>query len=222
MRFLNRLQRKFSRYGIDNLMIYITATMLLIYALETILRLPVSDFLYFKRDLIFQGQVWRLITFVFIPPTSSNMIFFILNLYFYYLIGSNLEDAWGSSQFTLYYFFGMVGLIISGFLTGFATNVYLNLSLFFAFAQMFPNYSILLFFLIPIKMKYLAYVNWAFFALSFLTEKWPGRISLLFSLLNFFLFFGPDIVSKIRTNIKHSKSRKEFRRNMGQNRDIWR
>ena len=98
MNFINRLQRKF-RLGIPNLMIYITATMLFVFAIEYIFRYPITQYLYFNRALLFQGQIWRLITFIIIPTSSSSVIMVLISLYFYYFIGSSLENAWGPPNF---------------------------------------------------------------------------------------------------------------------------
>ncbi len=90
------------------------------------------------------------------------MFFIAFSLYFYYLIGTALEREWGSFWFDVYYFCGAIGTVIAGFITGSATNYYLNMSLFFAFAALYPNFQVLLFFFIPIKIKWLAYVDAAF------------------------------------------------------------
>lgn len=223
MKFIDRLLYKCRRFSIDNLMIYIVATMFAIFALEFIFRIDVSSWLTFNSGLIMKGQIWRLITFIFIPPGSSNAVFLLLSLYFYYFIGSQLENVWGSSQFTIYYLFGIIGAIAAGFISGSTSNVYLNLSLFFAFAHMFPDHQVLLFFLLPIKIKYLAYINWFFFLASFVWGGMTERIAIVLSLVNFFLFFGPDIFSNIKRNIKSQKRRKEFNKQMrGGGGDIWR
>lgn len=222
MNLMDRLTRKFRRWnGIPNLMIYITATMLVVFVLEYALRLPMTHWLYFNRALLFQGQIWRLITFAFLPP-SYSLLWILISLYFYYFIGNSLENVWGSGRFTIYYLFGMVGTIIGGLLAGGATNAYLNLSLFFAFAQMFPNHQVMLFFIIPIKVKYLAYLNWFYFILSFLMGNAVTRVSILFSLLNFFLFFGGDLFTAVKNRIRNHRRRKQYRNQFKRDQDFWR
>lgn len=221
MKFLNKLERKYGRFGIPNLMIYITATMLAVFVLDFVLQVDVYGFLAFNRAAVLRGEVWRLITFVFLP-TNNSPIWIFISLYFYYFIGSTLENTWGSFRFTAYYLLGIIGTIIGGFLVGGAVNDYLNLSLFFAFAQLYPDHEILLFFVLPVKMKYLAYLNWALFAISFLFGGLVIKVSIVFSLVNFFIFFGPDLVSGLRNKIKYSKSRREFKKQMRDNNDIWR
>lgn len=221
MKFIDRLEYKFRRFGIPNLMIYITATMLAVFALEFILRIPLSSYLYFNRALFLQGQIWRILTFVFIPPNSS-LLWILLSLYFYYFIGTSLENTWGSTRFTLYYLFGVIGTLIAGFIAGAATNTYLNLSLFFAFAHLYPNHQVLLFFVIPVKIKYLAYLDWFFFLVSFIRGGMVTRLAIVFSIFNYLLFFGPDIYSSIKERIRTSRSRREFRKQMQRGRDMWR
>jgi len=218
MNLMNSLNRRFGRFGISNLMTYVTATMLAIYLMDLFLTLPIYEYLSFNRGLILRGQVWRLITFVFMPPGRGLSLWVLIGMYFYYFVGNSLENVWGSAKFTLYYLCGAVGLIVSGLIAGYSTNSYLNLSLFFAFAHLFPNNQVLLFFVIPIKIKYLAYINWIFFAYSFVMGNAVTRLAIVFSLINYFLFFGPDIFSGAKQKIRAAK----YRRQMRQNKDMWR
>jgi membrane associated rhomboid family serine protease len=214
------MQRKF-RFGIDNLMIYITATMLAVYLADLIMQMGLTNYLYFSRSLIFGGQIWRLITFIFIPPQTS-MIFVLFSLYFYYFIGDSLERAWGASQFTFYYLCGAIGTILAGMITGTAGNSYLNLSLFFAFAQLFPETRVLLFFIIPVKIKWLANLNWVLFAVSFIGAliqlDFATCASILVSIINFFLFFGPSFIDRI----KAWNRRRNYRKQIGNDNNFWR
>ncbi len=151
-----------------------------------------SDLLSFNKALILQGQVWRLVTFVFIPEGTSP-IFIFFTLYFYYLIGTALENRWGSRRFNLYYLIGILGADLGGMLTGYGTSHYLNLSLFLAFACLYPDFEILLFFVLPVKIKYIAYLDAAYLAYRLFFLSWAGRGSVLLSFLPFFLFFGEDL-----------------------------
>lgn len=216
MNFLDKWERRYGRkFGIPNLMIYVTATMLAVFVLDMVLPGGLSAYLYFDRAAIFSGQIWRIITFTVLPPNSS-ILFIILALYFYYFIGNALENEWGSFRFTVYYLFGVLGAIAAGLITGFSTNLYLNLSLFFAFASLYPNHQVLLFFILPIKIKYLAWVNWFFFFISFITGTMVDRVAIVLSLVNYFLFFGKDIVSGVQNQRKIRQRRKKF------NDEFWR
>ena len=220
MQWLNRLERKFGRFAIPNLMVYICLTMLAVFLLDVIIGIPVSSMIALSRAALLRGQIWRLVTFIFVPP-ASGVITILFALYFYYFISPSLEGAWGSFRFNAYYLCGMLGAVLAALISGWGSNTYLNLSLFLAFAQLFPEHQVLLFYILPVKVKYLAYVDWALFALSFitglLTRDWATCMAILMSLLNFFLFFGPDFTRRFRDNRRYSAVRKNWRNQMRNN-----
>ena len=134
---LRKLEKKFGKFAIKGLMLYIVAGMGMLYIGELVARsLPnvngsLFQFLDFDRELILRGQVWRLISFIFIPP-MTNPVFVFMELYFCWMIGNTLENHWGSFRFNVYYIVGTLGAMIAGFITGAASNGYLNLSLLIA------------------------------------------------------------------------------------------
>ncbi|MBQ8510375.1 MAG: hypothetical protein IJ493_10770 [Clostridia bacterium] len=212
--WLDRAQRKLGRFAIPNLMLILVGAMAIVFVMDMLIT-PVTghslqEVLYFDRALIMQGQVWRIVTFLFLPP-SSSMIFIIFSLYFYWHIGSTLENQWGSFGFTAYYILGAVGAIIAGFITGYATNTYLNLSLFFAFALLFPDYEILLFFFIPVKMKWLAVLDAVGFLMSFVYESWAGRLALIMAVINVFIFFTPNFIDWCKSLYRRWKWKQNFK-----------
>ena len=214
MKLLNRLERKIGRFALPNLMFFIVICQFAVFAAQMIF--PEKDLiglLMLDRGEILNGQVWRLISFIFIPP-GSNIIFMIFSLYFYYMIGSSLESQWGSFKFNVYYLMGMIGTIAAAFITGYAINTYLNFSLFFAFALLFPNYEVNLFFFIPLKVKYLALLDAVFFIVMFIIGDWATRLSIIASLINFFLFFGGDFIRFIKDQIYYAKTRRNFKNTM--------
>ncbi|MEN8906773.1 MAG: rhomboid family intramembrane serine protease, partial [Clostridiales bacterium] len=161
-----------------------------------------------QRNLVLEyRQVWRLITFIFIPPNFSP-IFALFALALYYFIGSSLENEWGTFKFNLYYFIGVIGTALSAFLSsGIVDSKYIYLSLFLAFAYLYPDFQIRLFLILPIKMKYLAWLDVVFLAFSFFGGNLTTKISISVSLINFLLFFGMDIF-RFLTNRGSSKYRK--------------
>ena len=216
MKWVDRFAQRHRRFGIPNLMVYIVILNLVVYVLSIV---PNGERvilgLYFNRDLIFQGQIWRLFTFLFIPE-SSGVLFLILTLYFYYLIGSSLEREWGSAKFTLYYLLGLlftiaVGLIFDLTLT---SAMYLNLSLFFAFASLYPDFQVLLFFFLPIKIKWLALIDAFFFLIGVVLNPWPYFLVPLVAVANYFLFFFQDYVSFFRQRHRTQQRASSFRRNV--------
>ena len=212
--WLEKINRKLSRYAIRNLMLYIVIGMGLVFIIDLAASMQtefsLSSLIMFNRDAIFQGQVWRILSFIFFPP-SSSIFFIIISLYFYWLIGSALEQEWGSFRFNLFYFCGMLGTIIAGLITGYATNYYLNLSLFLAFALLYPNYEFMLFFFIPIKAKYLAFIDAIGLIILLITDRWEGKIVLIISLINIVLFFGKSFISRIKNAYRRYKWKKSMK-----------
>ncbi len=236
LNFLNKLERKFGRFSIENLMLYIVIGTGIVFGFYFLFPdIPLIQYLTFDRDAIFRGQVWRLISFIFIPESSSpiSMIFWLL---LYYMIGSNLENYWGSFRFNVFYFSGVLFAIIAGLITGYATVHYLNLTLFLAMAVLSPNTQLLLFYIIPVKMKWLAWVDAALLIYSFIPVPaiitaiqaklsfgnamkylWlfnDVRVLILLSVLNFLLFFGGDFIRKIRDRFKYRNVRRNFKKNI--------
>ena len=206
--WLNKLERKLGKFAIPNLMFYI----IILYAFGFVLDLFAPEVYYnwlaLDANAILHGQVWRIITFIIQPP-NTNVFFVIFTLYLYYMIGRELEYVWGTFQFNLYFFTGVLLHVLASLVTFFLTRVslplgtyYLNLALFFAFAAEFPNQRLYLFGMIPIKMKYLALVDAAFFGFTILQAFLPqygggilgpiyqaNALAAFVSILNFLLFF---------------------------------
>lgn len=202
MNFLNKLERKYGKFAIKNLIFYIIAFNAVVYILNAVGNSnELTTKLMLIPDLVLKGEVWRLITFIFIPPQASP-IFIIFVLYFYYMIGNGLENEWGSFKFNIYYLVGMIGTILAAFISGAGdTGVYLNMSLFLAFAYIYPNYEILLFFILPVKMKYLGWIDAVILGYTLLTGSFSIKLAVIAAMLNFILFFGKDIIE----NLRHKK-----------------
>jgi len=211
MKWLNGFERKHPRFGIPNLMTYIVVGMLFVYVFDLLAAYAsLSSFLYFNAELILKGEFWRVITFIFLPPLASPLLI-VFSLYFSYMIGNSLESEWGTCVFCVYYIIGIIGNIIAGFITGYAENTYLNFSLFFAFAFLYPDYQILLFFILPIKVKYLAFINVMFFIVSFIIGGWAQKAAIIASLINLIIFFSGSITRNIKQQLRYRKTRAAFR-----------
>ncbi len=211
---LDRLERRFRWLAIPNLMLIIVGAMAIVFIMDfaignTTGRSLIS-ILSFDRAAIMAGQVWRVVTFLFVPP-STSVIWVIFGLYFYYMIGSTLENQWGAFGFTVYYLIGALGSIISGFIAGSVTNSYLNLSMFFAFALLYPDYQILLFFFIPIKMKYLALLDAVSFIIMFILGSWSTRLAIIMALINLFIFFGPNFIDRVKSVYRRYQWKQKFK-----------
>ncbi len=198
MNWLNRLERRIGRHYIPHLMQYLTLAMLGVFILEY---LPLSQsawyLLYFDRGLILRGEIWRLITFIFLPP-SGSLIFILLSLYFYYFLGTSLENHWGGARFNIYYGLGILGNIVAGFLTGAATNSYLNTSLLLSFAVLYPDMEFKLFFFLPVKVRWIGWAWGLYLLYQLAVISWPYKVALVFSFLPFILFFGKTAWLQLR------------------------
>lgn len=220
MNWLYRLERRFGRFSIQNLMLLIVVGQFAVFAADLILPdLGASGWLYLNWALVMRGQVWRLATFVFLPP-STSVVWILFSLYFYYMIGGALENEWGSFKFNVFYLVGMLGTIIGAAITGFGWNSYLNLSLFFAFAILWPNYEFMVFFVLPLKAKYLALIDALAFVVSLANalsaRNWGAVASIAASILNIALFFGGDVIRSIRRERGYAQTRKNWRSQMNE------
>jgi hypothetical protein len=211
-RLLARLERRFGRYAIPNLVGFIVGGMAIVWVLS-LLTPAYQEHLALDIRAVRHGEVWRLVTFLFIPPPSSSL-WILINLYFTWWVGSSLEQNWVAFKFNAYYLVGALGTIIAAVLAGPATNFWLDVSLFLAFATVFPDVKILLFFVIPIQVKWLGIVAFAWIAYSAATGGWGTRGSIVASLANYVLFFGEHWygVYKGRTVLGRQKVRRESMR----------
>ena len=200
MKLMDKLERKIGKYAIRNLMLYIILGNIAVYLL-CMFNTSLVFYLYLDPHAVLSGQVWRLITFLFIPPSVSYTQLFMvaISLYFYYFIGRMLENQWGAFRFNVYYFIGVICTIAVSLtfkVTG--STSYLNESLFLAFATLFPEMQVLLFFFIPIKVKWMGIIAAALMIVQFITGDWGTKLMILASFLNYILFFGPILWDKIK------------------------
>ncbi len=224
--WLQRLENKFGRYAIHNLINIIIFGMALLYIADMVLLIDsgrsLSSVFFFDRSAIFSGQIWRLMSFIIVPPEAS-LIFIFFALYILWMLGTALENEWGSFKFNIFYLFGMMGAICAGMITGYATNTYLNMSLFLAFAILYPNFIFRLFFVIPIKVKYLAYFDAAFLIILLIISSWPGKIALIVSLLNILIFFWRDLLDGLKLLLRRISIKLKISRGVkmtGRNKNI--
>lgn len=210
LKWLNKLERKYGRYAISGLMKYIVAANLAVFLLEVI-NPGLEANLMLIPQAVMKGQVWRLVTFILIPPATSAF-WILFTLYFYYIIGMGLEQAWGSFKFNIYYLVGMIATIIVSLIGGSpATGVFINLTLFLAFASIYPNHEVLLFFILPVKVKYLGILNAVLLAQQFIMGGIGIKLMILASLANYFIFFGKDFIELFKTKKKVKKNKEKFK-----------
>lgn len=214
MNWLNKLERKIGRYAIPNLIVWMIGAYTIGFVLYTVSP-GVLNLLTLSPYHILHGQIWRLFTWV-LMPTESNLIFLLIMALFYYQLGTTLERTWGTFRFNVYIFSGMIFTVIGAFVLyaiyyvqnlsaitampalaanlssslgwGYSVN-YINMSIFLAFAVMYPDMQVMLYFIIPIKMKWMAIVYGVLIMYNFVMSGWAGRISIVMSMLSFIVFF---------------------------------
>ena len=244
MNLLDKLERKFGRYAIHNLMYYIIILYALGYVIVTFVPQFYVQYLSLDPTMILRGQIWRIISFIIYPP-NTGLFYFLISMYLYYSIGRILEAQWGAFRFNLYFFTGVLLHVVAAFISCyvFGANIgpafgtyYLNYSLFFAFAATYPDMQFLLFFIIPIKAKWLGIINGIYFGVTivagFLANYLPYSVLIglmnagiiahpaysamaLVSLANFLIFFF-GMRSMRRYNPKEIYRRKVYTKSVKQ------
>lgn len=224
MKFLNKLERKFGRYAICNLSAYIIALYAAGYLIELFFP-EILGWLTLEPYYILHGQVWRILTWLIIPPDSFGF-FTIIMLFFYYSLGNTLEQTWGRFRYNVYILGGLLATLIGAFVLygilylvyggpvsfgAMFSTYYVNMSIFLAFAVSYPDMQVLLYFLIPIKIKWMGILYGIFILYSFWQNDWVGRVVILVSLLNFIVYFLATRNVR-RVSPKEMKRKQAFRR----------
>ena len=232
---LNKLERKFGRYAIPNLMLYLIGGYVLGFLLaigSSITRVNFISYMTLEPYYILHHfQFWRIFTWVMIPNGTGGIFFFIIMLILYYQLGTALERQWGTFRFNVYIFGGMLMTLIGAFVlygimtlaTGtpvagignYFSMEYINLTIFLAFAVCFPDLQIYLYFILPIKMKWMAIVYGVLIVIQLLGTDWSGRVAILCSILNFLIFY---LSTRNYRSIdpREIHRRQEFKRKMNQ------
>ena len=202
---MKNLRRQFELFcyqnrnkGIPNLMLYIVLGTAVVYLMSTFAG---NNFLYyllcFDRTAILHGQIWRLITYP-LTASSGNLLMTAVMLFCYYSLGRAMENIWGTLRFNLYYLSGVVMMDVYCMIFGGMADVsYLNMSLFLAYATLFPDATFLLFFIIPIKGWIFALIDLVLVLAGLFTYPFPYNLFSVISLANYFLFFGKDVLNLI-------------------------
>ncbi len=235
MNFINKLERKFGRFAIQNL----SLCLIICYGFGYAINFVNSDFINFlslNPYRILHGEIWRIVTWILVPPDSFD-IFTLIMLYFYYSIGTSLERTWGTFYYNLYIFSGMLftvlgcfllyicmqtGIFGADYLSAYGNDVYyivgrmfstyyINMSIFLAFAATFPEAQVLLMFIIPIKVKWLGIIDGVLLAYSFVFGGFVTKFVIGASLLSFVVFF------LLTRNLNHLTPKQIHRRNVYKN-----
>jgi membrane associated rhomboid family serine protease len=199
-RWLAKLERRFGRYAPQGLIFWIVGLnglgYLLCYA-----RPELRWDLNLDPVAIAHGEVWRVVTFLFLPWQSGGGLGILLTaiaLWFLYSVGSALEAQWGAFRFALYYLLGALGTLAASFIVGSLTSEYVNLSLLLAFATEFPDYEILFMFILPLKMRWVGLISAAGVIWALAVGTLQTRAGVVVAMANYLLFFGPELASRLR------------------------
>ena len=236
----NGLRRKLEKYAIPNLTLYL----IICYGIGYLMQFLVpAGYQYLMLDpfLVLKGQVWRLVTWILIPPDSSNIFFVLITLYLYYSLGGLLERIWGTYKYNVYLFSGLLFTILGAFvLCGYSvlmgaqptmytglyllnngsavyfgqfSTYYINMSIFLACAASIPDVQVLLMFLFPIKVKWLGIVYGIILLVNCIQGGIATWIVVIFSLLNFLVFFLRS-KGKMHLSVGQIKRQQEFHQKM--------
>jgi len=198
MKLLGWLEKRLGRYAPHNVTLYLIAGQSLFYVLYMMGRIDRSQ-TWLSADLLLRGEWWRLATFPFDPPLS-NPLFAFFAWYLFYLMGSALEELWGAFRYNLFLVIGYLLTVAVSFLTPElpVSNAFIGASVFLAFAWLFPDFQLLLFFVLPVRIKWLALMTWIGYLFILIFGGWQSRLLMLASVGNFLLFFARDIVVTLR------------------------
>ena len=236
----NGLRRKLEKYAIPNLTLYL----IICYGIGYLMQYLVpAGYQYLMLDpfLVLKGQVWRLVTWILIPPDSSNIFFVLITLYLYYSLGGLLERIWGTYKYNVYLFSGLLFTILGAFvLCGYSvlmgaqptmytglyllnngsavyfgqfSTYYINMSIFLACAASIPDVQVLLMFIFPIKVKWLGIVYGIILLVNCIQGGIATWIVVIFSLLNFLVFFLLS-KGKMHLSVGQIKRQQEFHQKM--------
>ena len=204
MNWLDKLERKLGRFAIPNLTVYLLVGYVIGFGIVNLMR-DMVGYLTLEPALILRGHVWRLISWVLIPPTD-NLISLVFLVLLYYSLGTALERTWGSFRYNVYIFSGLLFTVLAVFglyafyyfrygvevplsAVGLIGTNYITMSIFLAFAVIYPDMEVMLYFILPIKMKWMALVYVVLAGYDFINGGIGIRVAIGASLLNFVIFF---------------------------------
>ena len=197
MSLLDKMERRWGRYAIPNIALYFVIGQVFVLLASLLGKINVGD-LVLVPGIVMQGEWWRVFTYMLVPPPPGVLGYLLIAFAFYifYMMSSALEEAWGAFRFNLFLLLGWVLTTgLSFFILGSAvSNSFLAGSVFLAFAFLNPNFEFLLFFILPVKVKWLALITWGLYAVSFIKGPVAVRLMIMASIGNFLIFFARDII----------------------------
>ena len=209
MALLDRIERRTRWFAVPNIALPVVMLQSLVW-IVSLSRPELVERIWLQKSLVMDGEWWRPITFLFVP-SPVNPIFLFFEFYLFYIMSGALEGLWGAWRYNLYLLIGWLATIGCIFIApdGVVTNQFLYSTVFLAFAEMYPDFELLLFFIFPVKMRYLAIVTWIFLLLQLGTGDALLRLTIVAALVNFFLFFSKDLVQRLRSGRRRMVTKME-------------
>lgn len=208
-RWLATLERRYGRYTIPNITYPLVFAMAVVYLL-LVTNPALMQWLVLDRAALMRGQVWRLFTFVLIPP-SLHPVFIVFELLFLHTMGVALESSWGTFRYQFYLGVGWLGALAVAMFSGVpTTNAMLLVSVMLAFATLFPDYIIRVFFVLPVPIKYIAIVTGLGVLAMIGTSQGAERLYPLVALGNYLLFFWVELVDLVRGYTRQAGRAQQF------------
>lgn len=213
MPLLDKLERMFGRLAISNLSLYLVIGQVFV-LLGRLLNLVDVSKLLFVPALVLQGEWWRALTFMAViplPDSTLGFVFTAFGWYLFYMMGNALELFWGAFRFNLYLAISFALTVALAFITPYSlvTNLFILGSVFLAFAYLNPDFELVLFFILPVKIKWLALIAWAWNVVTFVRGGLADRLQIGASVLSFFVFFGADMIRTLRQGRRTAVRRAE-------------
>ena len=205
MSLLNRLERVLGRFALPNVTVYFVGGQVLVWSMALLKYLDLERIALLPQAVL-AGEGWRLVTFLLLPP-NAHPAFIAFAWYLFYLMGNALEGYWGVFRYNLFILLGWTLTVGVAFLTPghYATNLFLAGSVFLAFAFLNPDFEMLIFFILPVKIKWLALIQWIGYGLALLFGGWSARLAVLAAVGNFLVFFSREIVERVKSGRRHMK-----------------
>jgi hypothetical protein len=218
MSWIDRLEAKYGRYAVPNLTVFLIVGQVLAYLANSAPgaagRGPLLGSILFEPDKVLAGEWWRLVTFLFTPP-STNPLFAFFFWYLFYLMGTTLEANWGALRYNLYLLLGYAASVVMAFVAWFAagvpgesaSNAFLYGTVFLAFARLYPDFVMYIFFILPVKIRWLAILTWIMYGATILFARdWMAPAMVVAATFNYLVFFGRDVMH----DMKHRHRRMQF------------
>jgi membrane associated rhomboid family serine protease len=213
---LDRLERRYGRYAISDLTSFMVVGQLIAFVLSTA-NPAYYGLLPLQRELVLHGQLWRLVSFVLVPPTAgaTNLLRILFSLYFTWMFGSALENQWGAFKLNVFLFVSWLASMTCAMLVpgGRADSFYLSTSLFLAFATLNPDFEIYVAFVIPVKVRWIGWMTWAYYLYMLVFGDLSAKAQVLAGTANIALFFGGDLRLRLqgraRSRQTHARVEKE-------------